>query len=162
MGTADRDDDLIPVPRRAQLIDLPQIAAIEAESYPNPWPEEFFGRCLDLGYDFWVIRSSSRVDAYAVMAVFGGVGHLMNLCVRPAARRNGLGRSLLSHLLELLRSQSCGLFLEVRKSNLAAQNLYQSAGLQILGLRLDYYDSDFERDDAVIMARPWGSFARRA
>ena len=147
------------LPRPAKEKDLSQIAAIEEESYPSPWPEDFFRRCLAAGFDTWVISSSDQVQSYAVMSVGGGVGHLMNICVHAAARRQGLGRIMLRHLLLLARKRHCGLFLEVRESNQAPQSLYQNGGLQILGLRKDYYGSGIEREDAVVMGYPWSSLS---
>jgi len=146
-----------PLPRPAKERDLPQIAAIEESTYPSPWPESFFRRCLEAGYDIWVISSSDQVEAYAVMSIVGGVGHLMNICVHSSVRREGLGRIMLRHLLLLVHERRCGLFLEVRKSNHAAQSLYREGGLEILGFRKDYYGSVGKREDAVIMALPLGS-----
>jgi ribosomal-protein-alanine N-acetyltransferase len=53
--------------------------------------------------------------------------HLLNLCVRPERRREGLGRFLLEHMLELARADGAQrIFLEVRPSNHAARELYRS------------------------------------
>lgn len=145
-----------PLMRRAESADLTQVAGIEAASYPTPWPEHFFARCLEIGYEFWVVSERDRVLAYAVMSFQGGVAHLMNLCVDSRQRRKGLGRKLLAHLIELAQKRQSGLFLEVRASNFPARELYRRAGLQVLGLRRNYYDSDNASEDAVVMALPWG------
>ena len=157
MDTSSSAIDGRPLPRPAQERDLPQIAAIEESTYPSPWPESFFHRCLEVGYDIWIISSSDQVQAYAVMSIVGGVGHLMNICVHSSVRRQGLGRIMLRHLLLLLRKQGCGLFLEVRESNRAAQSLYRDGGLEILGFRKDYYGPLGAQEDAVIMAFPLDS-----
>jgi [ribosomal protein S18]-alanine N-acetyltransferase len=71
---------------------------------------------------------------------------VLNLAVSPEYRRKGLGRALLSALLEGYRG---AIFLEVRESNLAARNLYKSMGFKEISSRQGYYD--FPLETAIVL-----------
>src|SRR5579864_2765392 len=73
---------------------------------------------------------------------------LENLVVAPEARRKGLGKRLLNALLRAARETKCSVFLEVRESNVAARDLYESAGFKQTGRRPAYYTSPSE--DAIL------------
>jgi len=77
--------------------------------------------------------------------------HIINLAVRQAYRRLGIGELLLISLIELATEMKAHLItLEVRASNIAAQSLYSKYGFTGRGLRRAYYSDD--REDAVIMS----------
>jgi ribosomal-protein-alanine N-acetyltransferase len=90
--------------------------------------------------------------AYAVLSTGAGEAHVLNVCVRPEFRFRGLGRRMMEHLFDVARA--CGahdLFLEVRPSNVSAVRLYESLGLQQVGLRRGYYQAEQGREDAIVM-----------
>lgn len=133
--------------------DIEEITRIEAVSFPDAWRAHFFEYCLRNGYSCWVCERHGTVAAYAVMAQQGVIAHLMNICVRPDARRQGVGRVLIDHLIRLCREgRSKAMMLEVRPSNQAALRLYGSAGFQRVGVREGYYRSLAGNEDALIMA----------
>ncbi|MFT8675292.1 MAG: ribosomal protein S18-alanine N-acetyltransferase [Acetobacter sp.] len=83
---------------------------------------------------------------------------ILTLCVVPDARRRGLARHLLTHVLNGAR---CDLgvetvFLEVSVSNPAATHLYATAGFTRQGLRKTYYP---DGSDALVLAWTCGSGA---
>lgn len=80
---------------------------------------------------------------------------ILNLAVIPQARRQGLGRQLLTDGIDLLRSRGIArLFLEVASDNEPARKLYQAEAFENAGVRRNYYlRTDCTRVDAVIMAR---------
>jgi len=89
-----------------------------------------------LGYalGWWVI------DELEVMAVG----------VLPEARRQGIGRSLVLHLLAAARaSGGRRVLLEVARGNGAARELYESAGFTVFNVRRGYYRAT--GDDALEM-----------
>src|SRR5204862_1925180 len=91
-------------------------------------------------------RSVAYINYWLVRAEV----HLLNLAVHPDARRRGHGRALVAHLLRVAADQGCRyLTLEVRRSNLAAIELYRSVGFDPVGVRPRYYVDDEE--DAVVM-----------
>lgn len=76
--------------------------------------------------------------------------HLLDVLVAPAARRRGLGRALLSALLARARERAARVvLLEVRRDNLPAQRLYESAGFTPTGERRSYYA---DGEDALLFS----------
>ena len=77
--------------------------------------------------------------------------HILSVAVNPALRRLGLGRALVSATLTEARAMSARLlFLEVRRSNIAAIRLYRKCGFVAVNVRKRYYTDNDE--DAVEMA----------
>jgi [ribosomal protein S18]-alanine N-acetyltransferase len=134
--------------------DLPSIMRIEQEAYQFPWTETIFRDCLRVGYCCWTLESDDELVAHGVMSVAAGESHILNLCVHPDSQNIGLGKDMLSHLMEIARHHGAEMaFLEVRPSNEAAIRLYMSAGFDEVGIRNDYYPAESGREDALIMAR---------
>jgi [ribosomal protein S18]-alanine N-acetyltransferase len=137
-----------------QASDLPQVVQIEQGAFPFPWSTEAFHMCLQAGVCCWVLERHGVVEAYGVMSIEADKAHILNLCVRPASQRRGLGSKLLAHLLTLARSsQADPAVLEVRPSNVAALKLYKSMGFNVVGMRKRYYEAVQGREDALIMER---------
>lgn len=132
---------------------LPQMLAIEQASYEFPWSEGVFKDCLRVGYSAWVATDTrDSVLAYALMSMAAGEAHVLNLCVAPAHQRRGLASFLMRHLLMVARAASVELMLlEVRKSNIGGQKLYESFGFRRLGERRDYYPARAGREDAYVL-----------
>lgn len=139
-------------PMNSALIE--QVAQLETRAYEFPWSANSFVDCLNAGYAAWVWICDDRVLAYGVMMMGAGEAHLLNLCVDPEWRRVGLARSLLDHLLRIAGAAECErMFLEVRLSNLAAQQLYDTYGFSVVGRRKGYYPAAAGREDAIVMVR---------
>jgi ribosomal-protein-alanine N-acetyltransferase len=80
-------------------------------------------------------------------------GHITTIAVHPAYRRQGIGELLLNGLIDLgFEMHATMLTLEVRVSNVAAQNLYLKYGFVPVGQRPRYYLDNGE--DAMIMSTP--------
>ena len=76
--------------------------------------------------------------------------HINNLAVRPELRGRGLGTHLLESVLdEAARLGATHATLEVRRSNVAGQRLYERAGFELAGVRKNYYTKPVE--DALIL-----------
>ncbi|MEO6697335.1 MAG: ribosomal protein S18-alanine N-acetyltransferase [Gammaproteobacteria bacterium] len=140
--------------RPMNLSDLPAIMAIEHRAYEYPWTEGIFLDCLRVGYCCWVCVNGQEIVGYAVMSAGGGEAHVLNICVSPEYRHQGLGHRLLDHMLNLAQQyNSDTVLLEVRASNLAAIGLYRSMGFNEIGMRMGYYPAPNGKEDAVILAR---------
>jgi len=141
--------------RPMRYMDIPAIMCVETLAYPYPWTEGIFRDCLRVGYSCWMLSGPEGVLGYGVMSMAAGECHILNLCVHPDARRRGLGRWILKHLLGIARSRSIDTaFLEVRASNRPAYALYSLEGFCEVGMRRGYYPGAQGREDAVIMALP--------
>src|SRR3974390_208868 len=109
--------------------DVPDVVAIERASYQFPWSEGIFRDCLRVGYVCRAVTASRQVRAYGVMSFGAAEAHILNLCVGETYRCRGVGRRLLSSMVE--RATSAGMadaYLEVRPSNTSAIRLYLALG----------------------------------
>ena len=133
--------------------DLDEVLSIEREAYEFPWSRETFRDCLRVGYNCRVLESDGRVHAYGMLQITVGKSRLLNLCVRNRLHRRGLGRSLLTFLIEVARARHTrSLVLEVRPSNAAARRLYASMGFAEVGVSRGYYPARTGREDAMILS----------
>ena len=64
--------------------------------------------------------------------------NIINMAIKSSRQREGLGSFLLSHVLSQLPLNS-SVFLEVKKGNLSAINLYQRLGFKVINSRRNYY-----------------------
>ena len=137
-------------PMRAS--DVAEVVAIERASYQFPWSEGIFRDCLRVGYVCRVATINRGVSGYGVMSVGAGEAHILNLCIGAAYRCRGVGRRLLSYLVE--RAAAAGMneaFLEVRPTNTTAIRLYQAMGFEQVGMRRGYYQAVGGREDAAVL-----------
>ncbi len=134
--------------------DLDQVEAIEKASYPFPWSRGIFSDCLRVGYRCQVLAAGDEIQAYSVASLALDEGHLLNLCVAPSCRRQGLAKILLDQVVRDAKlAGMVRLFLEVRPSNRGAVKLYKANRFRIIGRRPGYYPDHDGREDAVIMVR---------
>ncbi len=76
--------------------------------------------------------------------------HITNIAVAQAYRRKGIGELLLIATIDMARElKASTMTLEVRVSNVPAQNLYSKYGFVNMGTRHGYYLDN--KEDAIIM-----------
>ena len=93
-----------------------------------------------------------KLEGFTICWMLPGDLHVLNLAVAPDCRRMGLAGLMLNSVLDGFTRKGGGLVnLEVRESNLAAQQLYLSFGFKVVGRRPNYYRR--EREDAIVMTR---------
>ena len=133
-----------------EQIHLLDVLGIENASFPEPWTEGMFAREIALPIShFFVAMNESRIIGYCVYWHICDEAHIVNIAVHPAHRSQGIGRQLLDYLLaDVKKRDICRAILEVRKSNVKAQHLYNSAGFKGTGVRPRYYNNT---EDAVLM-----------
>ena len=140
--------------RTMNYSDLKQVLVVEKKAYPHPWTLGIFRDCLRVGYHAWVMTLDQNVIGYGIVMLSPGEAHILNICVDPDYQGKGLGRYLLSHLVKKSNLTDVDMvLLEVRRSNVNAQQLYQSEGFHELGVRKAYYPSENGREDAIILAK---------
>ena len=146
--------------RSMRSSDIAEVVTIERASYQFPWSEGIFRDCLRVGYVCRVITVGRQVMAYGVMSLGAGEAHILNLCVGETYRCRGVGRRLLSSLIERATAAGMGdAFLEVRPSNTAAIRLYLALGFEQVGMRRGYYQAVNGREDAAVLRRALRSAA---
>ncbi len=137
--------------RRMKLEDVPQVVELERKIFKDAWSaESFFNEIENKTISYpCVAEENGEMVGYAVSWYFSGELHISNIAVRPELRRRGYGRRLLEHLLQRFPKHEIA-FLEVRKSNQAAINLYLKYKFRKLYLREHYYS---DGEDAYVMVR---------
>jgi ribosomal-protein-alanine N-acetyltransferase len=132
--------------------DLSEVIEIERASFAYPWSTNFFLQELKVGCARSLLAVvGDRSVGYIIYWLLQHEIDVHNLAVHPSYRRQGIGRALLEAVIEEARRQRANrVTLEVRKSNEAAQKLYQALGFSAKGVRTAYYSDDGE--DALIMA----------
>jgi ribosomal-protein-alanine N-acetyltransferase len=97
------------------------------------------------------VDNEDNILGYAGMWILADEAHVMSIASRQENRRKGIGEGLLIALIELAQQHKARIVtLEVRVSNITAQNLYLKYGFQKTGLRKAYYLDN--REDAIIMS----------
>jgi [ribosomal protein S18]-alanine N-acetyltransferase len=131
--------------------DLDAVDEIERHSFRAPWAPQVFLEELDRAWArVAVARERGRVVGFVDYWLVHDEVHLLAIATHPDARRRGVGRRLLEHLLAEARARDAALVtLEVRRSNRPAIALYERAGFVVVGVRPGYYAED--REDALIM-----------
>ncbi len=130
--------------------DLCRLEDLEKKSFSDPWSKTAFSDFLKNEYAHLLVRrESDTIVAYAAFTTLSDYGELLTFCVAETHRKNGIGRALLSEVLEFVSAHGVTDFtLEVRKSNTAARTLYESLGAREIGTRRAFYTSPTE--DAIL------------
>jgi [ribosomal protein S18]-alanine N-acetyltransferase len=122
--------------------DMAAISAIEAVTFPDPWPRSALAHeALSNPYcSASVIEQDGEVAGYAFCWVVFEQAHLINIAIAAEHRGEGLGEALLVHVLRQARAQGAeAMHLEVRAANEAAIGLYLKYGFEVLGRKDKYY-----------------------
>jgi ribosomal-protein-alanine N-acetyltransferase len=140
--------------RAASVRDLKAIWAIEEASYAAPWPKETFFVDITFNADakYFVATVDRRIVGFIGGWFKEGQLHIVNVATEPASRGSGVAKQLVLFLLDLARDLKMGnAFLEVRRSNVAAQKLYEGLGFGVTDLRPMYYPDNME--DGLVMTK---------
>jgi ribosomal-protein-alanine N-acetyltransferase len=158
-----------------RLRDISEVMEIEHVSFPSPWSARAYRYELlenDLSHYFVVHQRQTERPGFSLLdrvrrslgvgmrpPILGhsgfwlmvGEAHISTIAVQPNWRRRGLGELLLVAMLDRATELEASIAtLEVRVSNVTAQNLYHKYGFRQVGLRRRYYRDSNE--DALIMS----------
>ena len=137
--------------RIATSNDLADIISIEKKVFKHPWSKEQLS---------WELNSQPAAENYVMIARGNMIGYLfshvvdddvqiLNIAIDIPFQHRGYGKQLLSYFLDQFNEDS-SIYLEVRKSNFPAINLYLKFGFHETGTRKGYYA---DGEDAIIMQR---------
>ncbi len=117
--------------RKMTVEDIAAVVELDHISFSLPWPERSFrfeltdnpaSRC-------WVAEADGRVVGMLVAWLFVDEAHIATIATHPDYRRQGIARKLLTYTLQsAMREGVQSSFLEVRESNVAAQEMYRKFG----------------------------------
>ncbi|MEE1109620.1 MAG: ribosomal protein S18-alanine N-acetyltransferase [Lachnospiraceae bacterium] len=153
--------------REMNFDDIAEIAEIEKLYSETPWDanglltyllrDDTIFLVAD-SLDFVPAEGEAPEDYYDTPHLLGSAGLLMvpyeadilNITVRPEARRQGIATQLLGKISELSEPRGVTVIhLEVRESNTPARTLYEKLGFTVDGIRKNYYERP--RENAVLM-----------
>lgn len=139
--------------RRMIPADLPQVMLIELSTFTMPWSESTFrGLLRRKDSDLIVADMKGDIVGYAVFWAVLDQGELGNVAVDDEIRGRGIGSKLIEAVLDCAYERGVReVFLEVRKSNVGAQDLYKRFGFSEVGRRKNYYLEPLE--DALVMKK---------
>lgn len=133
--------------------DVHEIAELDKRCFAIPWSEQSF--CDETENSlaiYFVAKKDGKCVGYAGFWNVSGEGDITNVAVLPEYRRLGVGSSLIEAVIKrAVELKLTLLTLEVRKSNIAAQDLYLKYGFEVIGERKRYYSDNGE--DALIMTK---------
>lgn len=140
------------VVRKMELKDIDAVLIVEKNSFSVPWTRSSFEKELkkNLLSKYYVAVTGDEVVAYGGMWLIIDEAHVTNIAVHPEYRGKKIGKALVSYMVkEAIQLGINKMTLEVRKSNIVAQNLYKALGFMPCGIRPGYYHDNGE--DAIIM-----------
>lgn len=139
--------------REASLEDIPALEKLEQQCFSVPWTkEQLIGQLPDSTHRFLVADRGGELLGYVGMMFVLDEGYISNVATAPSARRNGIGRALISALLKQAEELALSFVtLEVRRSNEPAKALYAQQGFLAVGERRDYYQRP--KEDAILMTK---------
>ena len=94
--------------RRMTLEDIPAVVELENLSFSLPWPERSFrfeltensaSRC-------WVVELDGKIVAMLVAWLMVDEAHIATISTHPDVRRQGIGKKLLAHALQYMKSEA--------------------------------------------------------
>lgn len=130
-----------------------QVAQLEKQCFSAPWSFNSIQGELNNPLSLWVVAmEGEKLAGYVGSQSVLGEADMMNLAVDPAYRRRGIGKRLVSVLIDELRAKDVQcLTLEVRASNQSAIGLYEQLGFAQIGRRPNYYSNP--KEDALILRK---------
>ena len=136
------------------LARLDALLDVEQRAYSHPWTRGNFTDAMASGYQTQLLTAHDVLLGYFVAMMGVDEVHLLNLTVAPEFQRQGWARVLLEALALWSRGRGAQwLWLEVRASNVRAQQIYFAHGFRQVGERQRYYPAhQGQREDAVVMS----------
>ena len=125
-----------------------QLSQLEFEVFNTCWqPEVIQEKVNNKEFDYWIYKSNVEIVAYLAVQRIDAELHIIGIGVKEEQRNKQIATKLMDTLLQFFsETDSDCIRLEVRESNIAAINLYQSYSFKKCGVREKYYQDE----DAVL------------
>jgi ribosomal-protein-alanine N-acetyltransferase len=140
-----------PLIRSMETKDLDGILEVEMNCFTTPWTRNMFeDELYNPNAYYSVVEVNEKIVGYVGFWKIIDEAHITNVAIHKDFRRLGLGRALITDMLDKVKDlEIIAVTLEVRVSNFAAISLYESFGFVSSGVRRGYYSDNNE--DALIM-----------
>ena len=131
--------------------DVTAIEALERACFSEPWSEKSLRESLaNPRYRILTATADGRLIGYVSTFLVADEMNIANVAVDSEFRRQGVGKRLMDSAVILAKqNRMTTIYLEVRKSNEAAQELYRKVGFERGGVRKNFYDHP--KEDGLIM-----------
>ncbi len=131
--------------------DVAAIEALERACFSEPWSEKSLRESLaNPRYRILTAKAEGRLIGYVSTFLVADEMNIANVAVDSEFRRLGVGKRLMDSAVILAKqNRMTTIYLEVRKSNEAAQELYRKVGFERGGVRKNFYDHP--KEDGLIM-----------
>nr|WP_286184001.1 ribosomal protein S18-alanine N-acetyltransferase [Clostridium sp. CCUG 7971] len=131
--------------------DIDGVFEVEKNCFEHYWSKDAFSKELknDVAR-YLVAKIDGKVVGYVGIWFVMDEGHITNVAVHSDYRGRKIGDELVKELVKLCKENNIvSMTLEVRVSNIVAQNLYKKYGFKLAGIRKEYYSDN--KEDAMIM-----------
>ena len=138
--------------RRMTNDDVPAVYDIEVATFPTPWTlDSFYYEMNENQYaDYLVAEEDGQLVGFCGLWLVIDAAQITNVAVVEAARGKKIGEGLMREAMRIAKEANMDVMsLEVRVSNVVAQNLYRKLGFQDGGIRKGYYTDN--QEDALVM-----------
>jgi [ribosomal protein S18]-alanine N-acetyltransferase len=137
--------------------DVPVVHALDVASFSLPWPLSAYQfevtknpDSLPLVIEVKDEQGNWRISGVMVIWLILDEAHIGTIAIDADYRRRGLARQLLGEGLLFSHAKGATVaYLEVRRGNTGAQELYRQFGFTIEGVRPRYYQDNHE--DALLL-----------
>ena len=129
--------------RPMEVSDTEQVEMIEKQIFSIPWSQKSFeDACQSNDNIYLVCEMNGQIAGYCGLWTVLGEGNITNMAVSGGFRRLGIAETLMKEMEKRSMSKNVvTYFLEVRKSNEAAVNLYKKMGYVQIGVRKNFYEN---------------------
>lgn len=135
--------------------DIQGVFNISNSCFSTPWSLDSIKSELNNPLAKYIVatdKDSDLVVGFIGVWIVVGEASITNIAVDKNYRKLGIGNKLLESLINLCNDLNCTLInLEVRESNITAQNLYKKYGFIVDGIRKGYYEDN--KEDAILMTK---------
>lgn len=138
--------------RDAEETDLTTIHNIESQVYKTPWTINFFRIMFHMNKDLFIVATGNdELIGYTVGEIekMGSqlspkkAGHVLNVAVKEVYQGRGVGTLLLDEIENRFLKKGVDLsYLEVRKSNEKAKEVYKNRGYVYVRTAKNYYGDE--------------------
>ncbi len=132
--------------------DVEAVYAIELATFPTPWTLDSFHYEMNENQfaHYIVAEEDGEIIGFCGSWLVIDAAQITNVAVVESARGKKIGEGLMREAMRVAKEANMDVMsLEVRVSNVVAQNLYRKLGFQDGGIRKGYYTDN--QEDALVM-----------
>ena len=131
--------------------DIEFLASPKNLDFKDCWNSGQYASSFDEGRFFGFIIKDGEENLGFITYTLGAYdADIESVYVFSESRKKGVGFALLQRAIEEISKKVNKIFLEVRKNNLSAINLYEKCGFKQISIRKKYYS---DGEDAVVFLK---------